>query len=310
MTDVLDAHERWTAPRPFRSGLRFGAQVAPRTPPGWTDRPYERFDVRPLTPTIGAELVGVDLRGMDDDTFAEVHRALLEWKVLFFRGAGLDPASHTALGARWGELESHPFLLNREDLPTTVRFEKNEVLTGYENVWHSDVSWRESPSLGSLLRAVEVPPTGGDTLWADMAAAYDCLDPEMKERIDGLEAVHDWIDTFGMLMDREERERTRADFPPSVHPVVRTHPETGRRTLYVNAIFTTGIVGLDPAEGDELLEHLCRQADYPEYQCRWKWSVGDLAIWDNRATQHYATSDYSPQRRVMERVTVIGDRPI
>ncbi|MBX3313408.1 MAG: TauD/TfdA family dioxygenase [Actinobacteria bacterium] len=309
MTDVLHAHEPWTAPRPFRSGLRFGPQVAARTPADWVDRPYERFELRPLTPTIGAEVVGVDLVAMDDDTFAEVHRALLEWKVLFFRDAGLDPESHTALGARWGELESHPFLINRADLPTTVRFEKNEALTGYENVWHSDVSWRAVPSLGSLLRAVEVPPTGGDTLWADMAAAYDCLDPALQERLDGLEAVHDWIDTFGMLMDPEERERTRENFPPSVHPVVRTHPETGRKTLYVNAIFTTGIVGLDPEEGDQLLEHLCRQADHPEYQCRWKWSVGDLAIWDNRATQHYATSDYSPQRRVMERVTVIGDRP-
>lgn len=218
-------------------------------------------------------------------------------------------SSATALGARWGDLEYHPFLTNRPDEPTTVRFEKNQNTTGYENVWHSDVSWRAVPSLGSLLRAIEVPATGGDTLWADMGAAYDCLPTEVKERIDTLEAVHDWIDTFGSSMSDEVREATRASFPPAVHPVVRTHPETGRKTLYVNAIFTQKILGLDTTEGDRLLGYLCRQADYPEYQCRWTWRDGDLAIWDNRSTQHCASSDYDPQRRVMERITVIGDRP-
>jgi taurine dioxygenase len=306
MTDTMPPPLR----RPsFRSLLRFGPQVAPRVPTGWVDEPYTRFELRPKSPTIGAEVVGVDLCDLDDDTFADIHRALLEWKVLFFRDCGLDPLAHAALGARWGELEHHPFLTNRPDQPTVVRFEKNETVKGYENVWHSDVSWRAIPSLGSLLRAVEVPPTGGDTLWADMGAAYDCLPDDVKERIDGLEAVHDWIDTFGAGMSEDQRAALRADFPPSVHPVVRTHPETGRKTLYVNAIFTNQIVGLEPDESDRLLEHLCRQADYPEYQCRWTWTAGDLAIWDNRATQHYASSDYHPQRRVMERITVIGDRP-
>lgn len=294
---------------PFRSSLRYGPQVASRVPDGWVDEPYTQFELKPQSPTIGAEIVGVDLVNLDDDTFADLHRALLEWKVLFFRDAGLDPESHKALGARWGELEFHPFLTNRNDQPVTVRFEKSDTKSGNENVWHSDVSWREVPSLGSLLRAVEVPAAGGDTLWADMGVAYDCLPAEVKERIDGMSAVHDWIDTFGKAMDEAERARIRQDFPPSIHPVVRTHPETGRKTLYVNGIFTTEIVGLDPIEGDRLLEYLCRQADYPEYQCRWKWTAGDLAIWDNRATQHYATSDYWPNRRVMERITVIGDRP-
>lgn len=303
MTDTAEA------PISFRSGLRFGPQVAARVPDSWVDEPYTRFEVIPKSPTIGAEIVGVDLTALDDETFADIHRALLEWKVLFFRDAGLDPESHAALGARWGELEFHPFLTNAPDRPTAVRFEKNDAVGGYENVWHSDVSWRAVPSLGSLLRAVEVPAAGGDTLWADMGAAYDCLPDDVKQRIDGMQAVHDWIDTFGALMTEEQREATRRDFPPSVHPVVRTHPETGRKTLYVNAIFTTELVGLDPAEGDVLLEYLCRQADYPEYQCRWSWTPGDLVIWDNRATQHYATSDYHPQRRVMERITVIGDHP-
>lgn len=298
-----------TPARRFRQSLRYGPQVAARVPEDWSPGPYTRFELRPQSPTIGAEVIGVDLVDLDDDTFAELHRALLEWKVLFFRDTGLDAESHAALGARWGELEFHPFLINRDDQPVTIRFEKDGSRSGYENVWHSDVSWREVPSLGSLLRAVEVPEVGGDTLWADMAAAYDCLAPDVKERIDGLQARHDWIDTFGRSMDDDERARIRQDFPPAVHPVVRTHPETGRKLLYVNGIFTIEILGLEPDEGDQLLEFLCRQADYPEYQCRWRWSAGDLAIWDNRATQHYAVSDYSPNRRVMERITVIGDRP-
>jgi taurine dioxygenase len=309
MTNTLTKTDTTTTTPSFRADLRYGPQVASRVATGWVDEPYTRFELRPQSPTIGAEVVGIDLTALDDETFADLHRALLEWKVLFIRDSGLDPDSHAALGARWGELEYHPFLTNRSDRPAVVRFEKDATIGGYENVWHSDVSWRAVPSLGSLLRAVEVPPAGGDTLWADMGAAYDCLPENVKKRIDDLDAVHDWIDTFGATMTDEDRQARRADFPPSVHPVVRTHPETARKTLYVNAIFTTEIVGLDPVEGDRLLEYLCRQADYPEYQCRWRWAPGDLAIWDNRATQHYASSDYFPQRRVMERITVIGDRP-
>jgi taurine dioxygenase len=299
-----------TTSAPLPSVNRFGPQIAPRVPAGWVDEPYTRFELRPKGPTIGAEVVGVDLTALDDATFADLHRALLEWKVLFFRDTGLDADGHHALGARWGELELHPFLpTGGEDRPKVVRFEKGDANAGYENVWHSDVSWRAEPSLGSLLRAVEVPAAGGDTLWADMGAAYDCLPDDVKARIDGLTAVHDWIDTFGAGMSQEQRDALRPDFPAQEHPIVRTHPETGRKTIYVNGIFTKEIVGLDPDEGGELLRYLCHQANYPEYQCRWTWQAGDLAIWDNRATQHYATSDYFPQRRVMERITVIGDAP-
>jgi taurine dioxygenase len=292
-----------------------GPRVAPRTPADWRDEPYTRFGVRPIAPTIGAEIIGLSLAApIDDATFADLHRALLEWKVLFFRATGLTPELHEALGLRWGPLETHPFFarINQhqdDDRPKVARFEKGPDSTGYENLWHSDVSWRVEPSLGSLLHAIEVPETGGDTLWADMGAAYDGLDDAMKARLDGLTAVHDWYDNFGRAMTPEQREALRPDFPAVEHPVVRTHPETGRRTLYVNGAFTDHIVGLPAEESAALLEFLYRQASYPEYQCRWKWSVGDLAIWDNRATQHYAVSDYWPQRRVMERITVAGDRP-
>ena len=299
---------------PPRNGAGGGPRIARRVPEGWVERAPTRFTLRPCTPTIGAEISGVDLSAMDDITFGELHRALLEWKVLFVRDAGLNADTHHALGVRWGGLEHHPFFKytlagNSDERPAVARFEKGVANGGYENVWHSDVSWREEPSLGSLLRAVEVPEVGGDTLWADMAAAYDCLDDDVKARIDGLTAVHDWWYSFGAMMTPEQRDALRPDFPPVEHPVVRTHPETGRKTLYVNAAFTQHIVGMDRDEGDALLELLYRQAAYPEYQCRFRWTPDAIAIWDNRATQHYATSDYFPHRRVMERITVAGDRP-
>lgn len=304
MSDTLDLPTR------FRAGPR----VAARTPTDWKDLAYTRFGVEPASPTIGAFISGVRLsEPIDDELYTELHRALLEWKVLFFRDQHLTPEQHRAVGERWGELEHHPFFIfgsgQDETRPEVARFEKNADAKGVENVWHSDVSWRINPSLGSLLHAIEIPAVGGDTLWADMAAAYDNLDEDLKKRIEGLTAVHDWWDTFGRHMPDDQREALRPAFPPAEHPVVRTHPETGRKTLYVNAIFTQHIVGMDPQESQELLALLCHQAEYPEYQCRLRWEPGTLAFWDNRATQHYASSDYYPQRRVMERLTVMGDRP-
>jgi taurine dioxygenase len=301
---------------PVASRLRpkAGPRIADRLPEGWIDRPYERFSVVALSPTIGAIIDGVSLADpIDAALHAELNRALLEWKVIFFRRQRITREQHAAFARLWGPLERHPFVKlhvpQPDDAPEVLRLEKNDVVPGVENVWHSDVSWRAEPSLGSVLRAVELPPVGGDTLWADMGAAYDLLSPRLRERIDGLMAIHDWIDTFGRGMDDATREALRPDFPPMQHPVVRTHPETGRRTLYVNGAFTQSIVGLEPEESDALLARLYAQAMYPEVQCRFRWEPGDVAFWDNRATQHYASSDYFPQRRVMERITIVGDRP-
>ena len=268
---------------------------------------YDSFTVSPLTPTIGAE-IAVDLRTVDDAIHRDLHQAFLDWKVLFFRDQQLTVEEHRDFGARWGELEVHPFL-PEGDVPEVVRFEKSDTSKGYENIWHSDVTWRQVPSMGSILRAREIPPVGGDTLWADMAAAYNGLSDETKARIDGLTAVHDFAQTFGLAYQGEELERLREQYPPAEHPVVRTHPETGRKTLFVNEIFTSHIAGMDAGESDALLRELCKQSRIPEYQCRFRWTVDAVAFWDNRATQHYAASDYWPARRVMERVTVIGDRP-
>jgi taurine dioxygenase len=294
---------------------RVGPRIAARTPAGWDDQPYTRIVLRPLSPTIGAEVEGVSLADeLDDALFHEVNRALLEWKVLFFRRQDITREQQAAFSRRWGLLEHHPFVKlhtanQPEEAPEVLRLEKGPDAMGTENIWHSDVTWREEPSLGSVLRAVEVPPLGGDTLWADMGAAYDLLPVDVRRQIDGLTAVHDWIDTFGLGMDEATRDKLRPDFPAVEHPVVRTHPETGRRTLYVNGAFTQQVVGLDQEASNQLLAMLYRQATLPELQCRFRWQPGDVAFWDNRSTQHYASSDYYPQRRVMERVTIVGDRP-
>ena len=190
----------------------------------------------------------------------------------------------------------------------------NRESKGRENTWHSDVTWREIPSLGSILRAIEVPPVGGDTLFSDMYAAYEGLADGIKEKIEGKMAVHDFAH-FRTRMRRQgkseaEIEAFNAKYPMMEHPVVRTHPETGRKAIYVNAAFTQYIVGMEKAESDALLAHLYAQAAIPEYQCRFRWSGNALAFWDNRSSQHYAASDYWPAVRRMERVTIIGDRPV
>lgn len=291
-----------------------GPRMAARVPSDWVDKPYTRFSVTPVAPLIGAMVEGVNLsRPLDDEVFGQLNRALLEWKVLFFRDQDITREQQLAFAAYWGPIEVHPFAEAASNFGGTSAeiqvLEKGDDAAGAENMWHSDVTWRDEPSLASILRAIEVPDIGGDTLFADMGAAYDCLTPDLKERIDGLTAVHDWYNNFGLVMKPEDRERLRPDFPAVEHPVVRTHPETGRKTLFVNRSFTQHIVGLDREDSTGLLDLLYYQATFPEYQCRWQWRPGDVAFWDNRATQHYASSDYHPKRRLMERVTVRGDRP-
>jgi len=271
---------------------------------------FDHFDVRQVGVTLGAEVTGVDLtRPLDDGVVAELTTCLHEFKVLFFRDQPITPAQHVTFARRFGELEVHPFIPANPDRPELVRFEKEATVGGYENGWHSDVSWRERPSLGAVLHAVEVPPVGGDTLWADMGAAYDGLDQDLRDRIDGLVAVHDYSKVFGHAVQAADREAMRAQYPPVEHPVVRVHPATGRRMLYVNRFFTDRVVGLDRDESDALIDRLAGEAETVEYQVRFAWSEHAVAFWDNRSTQHYAASDYWPRRRVMERASITGERP-
>jgi taurine dioxygenase len=293
-----------------------GPRVAARTPEGFDDRPYERFAILPLTPTIGAEVDGVDLaRPLDDELRSELRRALLEWKVLFFRDQDISRDDQRSFAEQWGELEQHPFYKlvqhgEQERDVDVVRLAKGDANPGFENEWHHDVTWRAAPSFGAVLRAVEIPAVGGDTLWADCAAAYDGLPAELREQIAGLEAEHDWRHNFGLAIGAEQFAELAATYPPAVHPVVRRHPETGRATLFVNTIFTTRVLGLEPAESEALLARLFAEYRRPEYQCRFRWQPGSVAFWDNRATVHYAASDYHPARRVMDRISIAGDVPV
>ncbi len=272
-------------------------------------RVFERLKVEPMTPSIGAEISGIDLReDQDDAVIAEIRSALLAHKVVFFRDQFIGAEQHIAFARRFGTLEIHPATPKEQPNPEVLHIAHGPESKGKENFWHSDVTWRAEPSLGSILRAVEVPPVGGDTLFADMGAAFRSLSPAMQEWCRSLVAVHDIARVFAKRLGKEAEE-LHAKYPPQRHPVVRTHPETGEQALYVNTAFTSHIEGLSAKESEALLRHLYAAATVPEIQCRFRWRAGSIAFWDNRAAQHYAASDYFPAVRRMERVTIAGDRP-
>ncbi len=270
---------------------------------------FAAIEIRPLSPLIGAEIAGVDLRDRQDDaTIAEIRAALVEHRVIFFRDQDISVEQHKDFARRFGDLEIHPATSPDQPNPEVLHIAYDDKRKGRENHWHSDVTWREKPSLGSILRARAVPDVGGDTLFACMAAAYQGLSPAMQQWVCSLTAVHDISRVFAKRL-KKSPEELHAEYPPMEHPVVRTHPESGERALYVNTAFTSHIKGLSAKESDWLLAHLYAQASIPEYQCRFRWRPNSIAFWDNRASQHYAVSDYFPAYRAMERVTIAGDRP-
>ncbi len=281
------------------------------------------FQVEPLTCSIGAELSGVDLAEVahDDSLFAELKTLLLRHKVVFFREQDITRAEHVALAERFGQLEDHPVVGSDPDHPGLVRIYKDldSPPERFENAYHCDATWRTNPPMGAVLRCVDGPEVGGDTMWVDMALAYEQLPDEVKTKIAGLRARHSIEATFGARMPIEERLALKERFPDAEHPVVRTHPETGEKILFVNS-FTTHLTnfhtaenvrtGIDYAPGaGELLRYLTSRASIPEYQVRWRWTKNSFAIWDNRSTQHYAVQDYWPAVRKMERAGIVGDRP-
>ncbi len=277
--------------------------------PATTVADYEHIRVEPVTGTIGAEVSGVDLRDLDDDALAELRHAWLAHKVLFFRDQQLSRAEHVAYGHRFGELEVHPFIPCPPGHPEIVVLESTPERQAAAEIWHSDVTWRVEPSLGSILYGRRIPPYGGDTVWADMELAYELLDDATKAEIEDRTAAHSFIKTFARDKSPEELAALSERYPEAHHPVVRTHPETGRRCLYVNANFTERIDDLEPERSAELLKRLCRQSAVPQLQCRFRWREGSVAQWDNRCTQHYAVPDYGGFSRRVERVTVCGDKP-
>ncbi|RFP18739.1 MULTISPECIES: TauD/TfdA family dioxygenase [unclassified Duganella] len=279
--------------------------------------------VEQLTCAIGAELREVNLADAlhDDGLFDDIRELLLRHRVLFLRGQDFSRAEHVAFARRFGELEDHPVAGSDPDHPGLVRIYKNPDQPGdrYENAWHADATWRNAPQFGAVLRCIECPPVGGDTMWANMALAYERLPDDIKTRIEGLRARHSIEASFGAAMPIEKRHALKAQFPDAEHPVVRIHPETGEKILFVNA-FTTHIsnyhtpdrvrYGQDANPGaSQLLSYLISQAYIPEYQVRWRWQPDSVAIWDNRSTQHYAVMDYPPCHRKMERAGIVGDVP-
>jgi taurine dioxygenase len=269
---------------------------------------YRRITLQPVGATIGAAVSGPDLRRpLDDETFEELDRALFDWKLLLFSDQHLTLEQHAAFAGRWGEIIDDQLILRQggDPVDNLVVFTRDADTVGLENEWHSDGTFREVPPMATVLRAVEVPPLG-DTIYADMSAAYDNLAPGIKDRIDGLTAMHDW--SLGKYSDKygDRLEGFRRAVPPVEQPVVMKHPRTGRKTLFVNRLFTASINGLSTDESDQLLDVLCRQAEIPEYQCRLRWQPGTIAFWDNLGVQHYGVSDYYPQRRVMARAAIAG----
>ncbi|MCK0100422.1 TauD/TfdA family dioxygenase [Qipengyuania sp. S6317L1] len=267
------------------------------------------LDIKPLTPAIGAEIHDIDLGAPDTaQRIPEIRAALLKYGVIFFRDQNLTQEQHIAFARHFGDLEVHPATPKDQPNPEVLRIAHGPKSRGQENYWHSDVTWREKPSLGSILLAREVPECGGDTLFANMHLAYERLSEQMQRICEGLTAVHDIARVFAKRLDKAPAD-LHERFPPIRHPVIRTHPETGEKAIYVNTAFTSHIEGLSEKESAWLLDHLYATAKDAEIQCRFRWQAGSIAFWDNRVCQHLAASDYFPARRVMERVTIAGDRP-
>ncbi len=270
---------------------------------------YNRIRVEPVTGSIGAEVSNVDLREIDDELITEIHDAWMNHKVLFFRDQDLTHEQHVAYGRALGPLEVHPFVEHVDGREEVMILESTpERFTAAEQ-WHSDVTFRECPPLGSVLLGRVIPPYGGDTCWANMELAYERLPDDVKEQIDGRYAIHSYVKAFGRGMSDEKLAETYERFPDQKHPLVRTHPVTGRKSLFINRIFTLTIDGMTPEESRPLRHRLFDQAVVPEFQCRFRWRTNSIAQWDNRCTQHYAVPDYGGHPRRVERVTLAGDRP-
>ncbi len=276
------------------------------------------MEVRPVAGALGAEIHGVDLGdALSDEQVDTLRRAFLDHQVIFFRDQKLDPDGHKDLGRRFGDLNIHGYYESLPGHPEILPVLKEpEATNNIGGVWHSDVTYLPAPALGSILYALEVPPAGGDTMFASQYRAYEALSDGMKDMLEGLRAIHS-SDIFTDKARRDAANATRTtklnevnETVESSHPVVRTHPETGRKCLFVNGAFTRRIDGWTAEESRPLLDYLYRHASRPEFTCRFRWQEGSIAFWDNRCTQHYALNDYQGYRRTMHRVTLEGDRPV
>ncbi len=278
---------------------------------------YNKIEVKPISGALGAEIGNVDLsRDLDNETFSDIHQAFLDHQVIFFRDQTLTPEQHKAFARRFGSLNVHPYVQGLEGHPEIIEIVKEPGdKVNFGGGWHSDMSFLEVPALGSVLYAIEVPPYGGDTLFASQHRAYEGLSDGMKALLDGLKAVHsaknEYSSSGHSAQKRESMKVAVADgyVGEYLHPVVRTHPETGRKALYVNPAFTDRFAGMRRSKSKPLLDFLFRHCTQEAFTCRFRWTKGSVAFWDNRAVQHYALNDYHGYRRQMQRVTINGDKP-
>lgn len=274
------------------------------------------LQLTPLSPALGARVSGIDLsRELGGAEQAAIERALLDYQVLFFRDQPLTPHQHAGFAARFGDLHVHPIYPHVPEQPEVLVLDTAQTDVRDNAIWHTDVTFLPAPAMGAVLSARQVPEYGGDTLWASGIAAYEALSAPLQQLLEGLTATHDFtqsfpLERFGRSAEAIARwEAARLQHPPLAHPVVRTHPGSGRKSLFVNEGFTSRINELHANESAALLQLLFSHSTRPEFCIRWQWQANDVAFWDNRVTQHYAVDDYRPQRRVMHRATILGDVP-
>lgn len=272
--------------------------------------------ITPLSPALGAQISGIDLtREISREQRDAVEQALLQHQVLFFREQPLTPQQQANFAARFGDLHIHPIYPNVPETPQVLVLDTAVTDVRDNAIWHTDVTFLPTPALGAVLSAKQLPAYGGDTLWASGIAAYEALSAPLRQLLDGLTATHDFTKSFPLERfgntpeDLARWEAARRSNPPLSHPVIRTHPVSGRKSLFVSDGFTTRINELGEAESEAILKFLFAHATRPEFTIRWRWQQDDVAFWDNRVTQHYAVDDYRPQRRVMHRATILGDKP-
>ena len=272
------------------------------------------FEIKPISGALGAELHGVDLcEDLSVDTYAEIRRLLIEHQVIFFRDQDISPHQHKALAESFGPVQTHPAYETVPDFPEITILESTADKPSKIEVWHSDMTFRKHPPLGSVLRSKICPPEGGDTMWSSMTAAYDGLSSNMQQYLSTLEAEHDFSYGFKESLAEpggsERLAQAVKDNPPVTHPVIRTHPESQKKVIFVNALFTTKILNVSAKESAAILNFLYEHVVTPEYTCRFHWEPNSIAIWYNRSTQHKPINDYFPAHRVLERVAIDGDKP-
>jgi taurine dioxygenase len=274
------------------------------------------LNIEPLSPALGAVVSGIDLAApLDDAQQQAIERALLQHQVLFFRDQPLTPVQQAGFAARIGDLHIHPIYPSSPEQDEIIVLDTAVIDMRDNAIWHTDVTFLETPAQGAVLAAKQLPPHGGDTLWASGIAAFEALSKPLQRLLDGLTATHDISKSFpqerfgATSADLARLEEARLKNPPRSHPVIRTHPVTGRKALFVSEHFPTRIVGLAQEESRALLDLLFAHFSRPEFTVRWRWRENDVAFWDNRVTQHYAVDDYRPQRQVLHRATILGDKP-